>query len=718
MGNKGALFMSKHRTHRYTSIRHNLDGSRTKSVTRFYRTAFNNTRSYTYSRRTGGHSSNANGYHRTGSDGSSKGAGCGTVLLIVFGFGIIIYLLKALVEGVKKGTNYISENMGVFVICLIAIIVLISLVVLIRRRLKNRCDVDDERMGNELLDKNTDQSEWHQQTEHLTNQKNEDDSRALLSGIRDMTSSTDQEGCANQKTALQRQQEFIEELQERPKKKRSKRGEPKADNETGFVAVPYNYPPITDLVMPQRSNNYLEEENLCDKLEQILASFNVQSRVVHITHGPFMTRYEMEIASGTKANKVAELEKEIMYGLAKTSVLIEAPIPGKGLIGVSVPNARKGIVRLREVLESNQVYKSKSLLNIPLGKDRLGNVISCDLAKLPHLLIAGQTGSGKTICIDSIITSILYRFTPDEIKLIFIDFKGVGLQNFQGIPHLLIPVVNRIDKVEATLAWIFAEIRDRYDCFIKRKVQSIDEYTNVISSKEKPLSHIITIIDGLDDLTLNKNATDLLVKIASEGGAAGIHLILSSQRPSFDNVVGELKNNLPGRIAFKVGSHYDSQIILGQSGAEKLNGCGDMLYLPKGAVEPIWIQGCFIGSEEMNKVIDHVKMANPCIYNSDVLEKIETIMQSENADLLSNQKNETVSNDGSLFEAAVEIAITDGQISTSTVQRRLKIGYARAGRLIDELEWRGIIGPREGGKPSKCYISRETWEEMKRAAEG
>ncbi|MBP5726310.1 MAG: DNA translocase FtsK, partial [Clostridia bacterium] len=492
-----------------------------------------------------------------------------------------------------------------------------------------------------------------------------------------------------------------------------------------WMPTPYNYPPITDLARPQQSmeDTRAEDEMRSRKLEETLASFRVPARVVHVTHGPAISRFELELEAGTKVNKVSELEKDIAYGMSATSVRIEAPIPGKRLVGVEVPNRKVTTVTLREVMESEPMQNAKSILTVALGRDIAGTPIVCDLAKMPHMLIAGQTGSGKSVCINAIINSLLYRASPDEVKLILVDPKVVELQCYNGIPHLLIPVVNDPRKAAAALAWAVEEMMERYDKFAEKKVRNLEGYNQLVEKTgEKPMARIVIIIDELADLMMvcKKDVEEYICRLTQLARAAGIHLIVATQRPSVDIITGLIKANIPSRIAFKTASSVDSRTILDRNGSEQLLGWGDMLYAPTGSFAPTRVQGCFLSDEEVNRIAKHVKEANPSTYDPDILEKLDEIAnggETGNADIIINSSDMS-GGDGGLFEQAVEFAIQDGQISTSTLQRRLKIGYARAGRLTDEMEERGIVAAKDGSKPRKCLITREEWEEMKRATEG
>ncbi|MCR5565580.1 MAG: DNA translocase FtsK, partial [Clostridiales bacterium] len=511
----------------------------------------------------------------------------------------------------------------------------------------------------------------------------------------------------------------------KPKIKVPSRKKEEEEDEGPWMPTPYNFPPITDLAKPMQGVLDTREEDMARsrKLEETLASFRVPARVVHVTHGPAISRFELELEAGTKVNKVAELEKDIAYGMSATSVRIEAPIPGKRLVGVEVPNQKVTTVTLREVMESEPMQNAKSILTVALGKDIAGTPIVCDLAKMPHMLIAGQTGSGKSVCINAIINSLLYQASPDEVKLILVDPKVVELQCYNGIPHLLIPVVNDPRKAAAALAWAVAEMLERYDKFAEKKVRNLEGYNQAAEKTgERPMARIVIIIDELADLMMvcKKDVEEYICRLTQLARAAGIHLIVATQRPSVDVITGLIKANIPSRIAFKTASSVDSRTILDRNGAEQLLGWGDMLYAPTGSFAPTRVQGCFLSDEEVNRIAKHVKEANPSTFDPDILERLDQLASDSpegGADVIINSSDMS-GGDGGLFEQAVVFAIQDGQISTSTLQRRLKIGYARAGRLTDEMEERGIVAAKDGSKPRKCLISREDWEEMKRTTEG
>ena len=483
---------------------------------------------------------------------------------------------------------------------------------------------------------------------------------------------------------------------------------PSIPNDNRWKPQLYNYPPITDLLTPLSQDNYAEDEDRTRKIENLLSTFRVCAHVVHVTHGTAISRFELEIALGTRINKITKLENEISYVLGVNSVRIIAPIPGKSLIGIEIPNWNVETVALREVLTSPAMNKSTSILTLALGKDRIGQPVLYDLEKLPHILLSGQTGSGKSIFIHSVIQSLIYRTTPDDVKLILIDPRVVELQCYNGIPHLMLPVINNPYKVEAALIYAIELMKERSLLLYTKKANSISDYNSKRKSYEKPVPRIVIIIDNLNDIDDTTNVLQLLNQLASNGASVGIHLVLSTQHPSFNMTNSAMKYNIPCRIAFRSVSAKESQLILGQAGAELLTGSGSMLFLSKGDSEPKWVQGCFVSHEEVLKVTKHVRDSNPCTYDPDILERIEQIASNNYSKASTENDTEGESiNYSELFDRAVQIAITDGQISTSTLQRRLKIGYARAGRIIDEMQKKGIISVEAAGKSHMCLIGKE-----------
>ncbi len=492
------------------------------------------------------------------------------------------------------------------------------------------------------------------------------------------------------------------------------------------VQAPYVFPTMDLLSMPKPQTGISEEEDAMRsrRLENTLQSFRVPAKVRNITHGPAISRFELELAAGIKVSKVTDLSRNISMNLEVESVRIEAPIPGKSLVGVEVPNRERTNVTLREVLDSEPMRRAKTPLTVVLGKDIAGTPILCDLARMPHLLVAGATGSGKSVCINTIINSLLYRCTPEQVRLILIDPKVVELQCYNGIPHLLIPVVSDPHKASGALAWAVGEMMDRYHRFQEAGVRSLEAYEDLPADKHEKIPRIVIIIDELADLmmTCKKEVEERICRLAQLARAAGIHLIVATQRPSTDVITGLIKANIPSRIAFKVASNVDSRTILDRIGAEHLLGKGDMLYLPMGQNAPTRVQGCFLSDPEVNRITDFIRESCPSDYDPAVLEELERLQSESDQNGGSPfpempQADDYIGGDGSLLTQCIEMAVNDGQVSTSLIQRRLRLGYARAGRLVDEMEKRGIVGPKDGAKPRMCLISREEFEAMRATGE-
>lgn len=483
----------------------------------------------------------------------------------------------------------------------------------------------------------------------------------------------------------------------------------------------YKFPPI-DLLNGVLSNGEMtqfELENTAERLVTALRSFGVETRIVDISKGPTVTRYELQPSAGVKISKITNLADDIALNLATAGVRIEAPIPNKAAVGIEVPNKSSNVVRVREILESTSFVGSKSKLTIALGKDIGGNAIVTDIAKMPHGLIAGATGSGKSVCINSIIMSILYKAKPDEVKLIMIDPKVVELGVYNGIPHLLVPVVTDPRKAAGTLGWAVSEMEKRYKMFAASNVRDIDGYNKVAEKDEEmvKIPRIVIIIDELADLmmTAPKEVEDSVNRIAAKARAAGMHLIIATQRPSVDVVTGVIKANIPTRIAFSVSSQIDSRTILDSAGAEKLLGKGDMLFHPVGASKPSRIQGCFVGDDEVESVVDFIKSDHSSEYDTEVMDEIErqSILEKKERTGVSEGADDA----DPMLEQAIEVVVEMGQASTSMLQRKLKLGYARAARLVDEMEERGIVGPYEGAKPRQVLITMEQLMERKAGEE-
>ena len=486
---------------------------------------------------------------------------------------------------------------------------------------------------------------------------------------------------------------------------------------------PYVYPGMNLLKQPEVQAGISPEEDAMrsQRLEETLQSFKVPAKVRHVTHGPAISRFELELAAGIKVTKVTDLGKNIAMNMEVKSVRIEAPIPGKSLVGVEVPNRKVSTVTLREVLESQPMREAKSPLVVALGKDIAGTPIVCDLARMPHLLIAGATGSGKSVCINTMINSLLFRCSPREVRMILVDPKVVELQCYNGIPHLLIPVVSDPHKAAGALAWAVAEMMDRYKKFQVKGVRAIDGYNAKLEDGEEFMPRIVIIIDELADLmmTCKREVEDHICRLAQLARAAGIHLVVATQRPSVDVITGLIKANIPSRIAFKVSSFIDSRTILDRVGAEQLLGWGDMLYLPTGEFTPIRVQGCFLSDGEVNRITDFIRDNCEAEYDPDVMDQLDQLEREASggpsADMV--EAPEDPNSDSSLLAQCIEMAVNDGQVSTSLLQRRLKVGYARAGRLVDEMEKRGVVSAKDGAKPRMCLITREEFERMKESGE-
>jgi S-DNA-T family DNA segregation ATPase FtsK/SpoIIIE len=428
--------------------------------------------------------------------------------------------------------------------------------------------------------------------------------------------------------------------------------------------------------------------------------FGVRATLVDVTKGPAVTRFELAPAPGVKVNRIQNLSDDIALKLAVSSIRIE-PIPGKAAIGLEVPSRTTDPVSFRSIVDCDAIRNAKGKLCVGLGKDISGNVVVADLSKMPHLLVAGSTGSGKSVCINTIIASLLYRATPDEVKLILVDPKVVELTNYNGIPHLLTPVVTGAKQAASALHWAVVEMERRYTLFAHAQVRKIDDYN--VTAEEK-LPFIVVIIDELSDLMMVAavDVEDAILRLAQKARAAGIHLILATQRPSVDVLTGTIKANIPSRIAFAVSSQIDSRTILDTSGAEKLLGKGDMLYFPVGANKPVRVQGAFIADDELARVVNFIKaQAIPTKYQEEVTTQ----------ELKGSKKNEAGENSGNapaedeLFEDAVRLVMDTQQASSSMLQRKFRIGYTRAARLVDTMEEKGIVGPADGSKPRALIMS-------------
>ncbi|WP_249283490.1 FtsK/SpoIIIE family DNA translocase [Ligaoa zhengdingensis] len=482
----------------------------------------------------------------------------------------------------------------------------------------------------------------------------------------------------------------------------------------------YIYPPVSLLKETQADRGEDVPEELkanAQRLVDTLNSFGVQTRIIDICRGPAVTRYELQPSAGVKISKITGLADDIALNLAAAGVRIEAPIPNKAAVGIEVPNKTISMVGIRELIDSDAFRDARSKLTVALGKDISGSITTADISKMPHVLIAGATGSGKSVCINSIIISLLYKSTPDEVRLLMIDPKVVELGVYNGIPHLLVPVVTDPRKAAGALNWAVSEMLDRYKTFAENSVRDLTSYNKLARREDNdlaPMPEIVIIIDELADLMMAapNEVEDAICRLAQMARAAGMHLVIATQRPSVDVITGVIKANIPSRIAFAVSSQVDSRTILDGGGAEKLLGRGDMLFLPMGASKPTRVQGCYVSDREVEKVVKFIKDGQNSEYDQAVMDEIERQAVAEKGKGKGDEGGGFAANDD-MLEKAIEVVIELGQCSTSMLQRKLKLGYARAARLVDDMEERGIVGPFEGSKPRQVLITRQQWIEMK-----
>ena len=495
--------------------------------------------------------------------------------------------------------------------------------------------------------------------------------------------------------------------------------EPKEPEEEGAA---YRFPPLSlleDVKVTAEGTSDTELRARGQLLVSTLKDFGISTRLSDITSGPAVTRYELEPSAGVKISRITGLADDIALRLATTGVRIEAPIPNKAAVGIEVPNKARRVVGLRSLLDTPEFRGAKGKLSVALGQDIEGHIVLADLAKMPHLLIAGTTGSGKSVCTNSMIQSVLFRATPDEVKMILIDPKKVEFDIYNGIPHLLVPVVTDPRKAAGALSWAVNEMLKRYQMFADTKVRDIGGYNDLARRKGefKPLPLILIVIDELADLMMAaaNEVEDSICRLAQMARAAGMHMVIATQRPSVDVITGLIKANIPSRLALTVASAVDSRTILDAGGAEKLLGYGDMLFMPVGQSKPLRVQGCFVTNQEIERVIDFVRSGEgEQAYDESVTAEIDKLAaaagrasaKGEAADGDEDGESDPALND------AIKIAVEEGQISTSMIQRKLRFGYARSGRIIDQMEQRGIIGPSEGSKPRKVLITRQQWIEM------
>lgn len=485
----------------------------------------------------------------------------------------------------------------------------------------------------------------------------------------------------------------------------------------------YCFPPITMLAMSPQADRAKETEELQTNgkiLVDTLNSFGVSTKIMDICRGPSVTRYEIQPAAGVKISKITSLSDDLALNLAATGVRIEAPIPGKAAVGIEVPNRARSSVRMRDLIQSNAFQTSKSKLSVALGRDIAGQPVVADLARMPHILIAGTTGSGKSVCTNSMIISMLYKASPDEVRFLMIDPKAVELTGYNGLPHMLVPVVTDPHKAAGALGWAVNEMMKRYKIFSENNVRNLQGYNNLAEAQNyedengqpmPAMPQIVIIIDELADLMMAtpKEVEDSICRLAQLARAAGMHLVVATQRPSVDVVTGLIKANIPSRIALTVSTAVDSRTIIDTVGADKLLGQGDMLFAPVGSNKPIRVQGCYVSDEEISSIVEFVKKTKSMEYDTEVIEEIE-----RNAASTENAKDEDGERSGEMdpmMDEAIKVVVEAGQASTSLLQRRLRLGYARAGRLIDEMEQLGIVGPHEGSKPRQVLMTYTQWLE-------
>ena len=535
--------------------------------------------------------------------------------------------------------------------------------------------------------------------------------------ILDFTKNFDSNFKINSQDAQDKQKPHnVTELDYSRNKTKDKQGK-KADHEEIPTITPvikhyagYELPPTYLLNINQDNksvNSKKEVMNNVKVLEETLGNFGVSANVSQVSVGPTITRYELSLSPGVKVSKIVSLADDISLSLASAGIRIEAPIPGKSAVGIEVPNKDITMVYLREVLESSEFKNNKSKLSFAIGKDVAGANIVADLAKMPHLLIAGATGSGKSVCINTLIASILYKATPEEVKLLMIDPKVVELSIYKNIPHLLIPVVTDPKKAAGALNWAVMEMTERYKKFAANNVRDLIGYNSSTKEGLEKMPQIVVIIDELADLMMVSpgDVEDSICRLAQMARAAGIHLVVATQRPSVDVITGLIKANIPSRISFAVSSQVDSRTILDMGGAEKLLGKGDMLFYPVGESKPLRVQGAFVAEKEIEKLVSYIKEQVPPAYNDEIMKNLE---QQENEDEAGDYDDDA----DELLPTAIEMVVDSGQASIMMLQRRMRIGYSRAARLIDQMEDRGIVGGHEGSKPRKVLMTKGELEGM------
>lgn len=551
--------------------------------------------------------------------------------------------------------------------------------------------------------------------------EDEDETRRLIDEINAATAKNREERAGKADKVVNKEKsidEIVEQASEVKKDGENTASFTVTDEQMEAGISDYKLPPV-DLLRQVKNKSVKDvsgelKEN-AQRLIETLHSFNVDATITDISRGPTVTRYELKPAAGIRISKITNLADDIALNLAATHVRIEAPIPGKAAVGIEVPNTAKSGVSMRELIENHAFAQQKSLLSAGLGRDISGESVYCDIAKMPHLLIAGTTGSGKSVCMNSIIVSILYRAKPDEVKLLLIDPKKVEFSKYAGIPHLLVPVVTDPRKAAGALGWAVSEMLKRYQTFSDTGVRDIEGYNKYVEKHEdmQPMPKVVICIDELSDLMMAapKEIEDSICRLAQMARAAGMHLVIATQRPSVDVITGLIKANISSRIALTVSSQIDSRTILDASGAEKLLGRGDMLYAPIGSSKPIRVQGCFISDEEVEELCDFVKNQGESQYSDEIQKEIDekAVQDKKSSPFESSDDGEQLD---ALFDKAVEVVLETGTASTSFLQRKLSVGYARGAKIMDQLEEKHIIGPQDGAKKRAILINRQQWLEM------
>ena len=627
-------------------------------------------------------------------------------------------------QGPYTDPGFIGENFSRLIVGLLGIVGSWTLMILIASLLlyllpsKERKALIKEKISRFFREQKEKKNETAQEKEKPAAKKKKNDSPSTKKENKaPLTSGFDVFGASDKKENGEPKPETVEirdyrpAAEEKPKRAETLKETEKAafakDVNTEVQESVYHFPPLKLLKKPHNGST-LSDEGIRQNaaiIQEVMDNFNVDCRVRAINRGPTITSYELEPSPGVKISKIVSLHDNLSLSLASSGIRIEAPIPGKSAIGIEVPNKVKDSVNLREIIESDAFESLDSNVPLTLGKDISGNAIVSSIDKMPHLLIAGATGSGKSVCINSILMGILYKSAPEDVRLILIDPKVVELGIYNGIPHLLIPVVTDPKKAAFALAWAVDEMEKRYKAFAETGVRDVSGYNEKMKlSGESTMPKIVIVVDELSDLMMvaAKEVEDYITRLAQMARAAGIHLILATQRPSVDVITGTIKANIPSRIAFSVSSSIDSRTILDMSGAEKLLGKGDMLFYPSSFPKPKRLQGAFVSDKEVEDVLNYVKHHTESTdYDEEALDTMEKKVQKAVAD------------EDPLLYDAVDIVLTQEQASISFIQRKLKVGYARAARIVDQIEEMGIIGPHEGTKPRKLLMTKEQIEELK-----